>query len=89
MQWKVKLSRSAEKFIDKNQITKKEVFALTRKAIQFFKAKDINVDIAKLKGKWKGFYRIRKGDLRIIAEFDFENSAVFIEEVDNRGSVYE
>ena len=28
----------------------------------------INVDVKKLKGNWEGYYRLRKGKLRIIFE---------------------
>lgn len=49
---------------------------------------ETSVDIKKLKGKWKGFYRVRSGRMRIIAEFNFENSIVFIEEIDWRGNAY-
>ncbi len=88
MKWKIKFSHSAKKFIEKNQITHEEVFELIRKALRYFGGEQINIDVAKLKGKWKGFYRIRIGKLRVIAEFNFENSVVFIEEIDWRGSVY-
>ena len=35
-----------------------------------------------------GFYRIRRGKIRIIAEFRFEDSVVFIEVIDWRGNIY-
>ena len=57
-------------------------------AIKFFQGIDTNIDIKKLKGQWKGFYRIRKGKIRIIAGFNFEYKAVFIERIDHRGNVY-
>jgi len=88
MNWELRISRSAEKFLEKNQFTFEEVSNLIKKAIYFFQGEKVNVEIKKLKGKWTGFYRIRKGRLRVIAEFDFENSAVFIEEIDWRGNVY-
>jgi len=50
------------------------------------KDKDINVDVKKLKGSWTGYYRIKKGKIRII--FDYKNKAVFIEKIDFRGDVY-
>ena len=88
MTWRIDLSRNAEKFLGKNRLTIEEVQELVRKALQYFQGEDINIDIKKLKGKWAGFYRIRSGRLRIIIEFDFENSVVFIEEIDWRGNVY-
>ena len=69
MKWTIETSRSAEKFLQKNPLTKDEVFELVERAIQYLRGKDINVNIRKLTGKWQGFYRIRKGKSRIIAEF--------------------
>lgn len=43
----------------------------------------------KLKGSWAGYYRIRKGKIRIIFDVDYKNKAVFIEKIDFRGDVYE
>ena len=79
MKWRIGVSRDAEKFLQKNQLTKTEVFELIEKAIRYFQGEDINVDIKKLTGKWSGFYRIRRGRIRIIAEFNFEDSFIFVE----------
>ena len=59
------------------------------KFIKRTKDKDINVDVKKLKGSWAGYYRIRKGKIRIIFDVDYKNKAVFIEKIDFRGDVYE
>ena len=88
MNWRIDTSKDAEKFFEKNQFTRKEAYDLIGKAIHYFQGERINVDIRKLKGQWTGFYRIRKGRLRIIAELDFENSAVFIEKTDWRENIY-
>ncbi|MFH0859407.1 MAG: hypothetical protein V1868_02225 [Patescibacteria group bacterium] len=88
MKWRIEASRDAEKFLHKNQLTKNEAFKIIERAISYFQGKNINIDIKKLTGKWAGFYRIRRGKIRIIAEFNFENSFVFIEEIDWRGNVY-
>jgi len=88
MNWRIDISKSTETFLDKNQFTREEVDDLIRKAIHYFQGERININIKKLKGEWAGFYRIRRGRIRIIAEFDFDSSVVFIEEIDWRGSVY-
>lgn len=82
------MSRNADKFLKTNHIAKEGVFELLRKAVKKFQGEDINVDVKKLKGKWAGFCRIRKGKLRIIAEFDFDDTSIFIEEIDWRGGAY-
>ena len=86
--WGISLSEKALKFLERNHLQKEDVFALVGGTIKKFSGEDINVDIKKLKGEWFGFYRIRKGKLRIIAEFNFDNHHAFIEAVDWRGGAY-
>jgi mRNA interferase RelE/StbE len=47
-----------------------------------------DLQVKKLEGKWKGFYRMRIGKIRIIFEIDKENWELNIFEIDNRGDVY-
>lgn len=88
MIWNVAFSRQAEKFLEKKVISREEVSEFIQGAIKRFQGEKINTDIKKLKGEWSGFHRIRKGNIRIIVEFDFDNSSVFIEVIDWRGGVY-
>ena len=88
MSWRLDLSKNAEKFLSKNELTIDEVRELLDNTIRYFKGEDININIKKLIGDWTGFYRVRTGRIRIIAEFNFENSVVFVEEIDWRGSAY-
>jgi len=50
--------------------------------------KSINIDVKKLKGKWKGFYRIRTGKIRIIISVDIENELIQIINIGKRGNIY-
>ena len=90
MRWRVLLSRDAERFLlgNKTKIDEEDIFDLIQKSLLKFKGENINVDIKKLKGEWDGFFRIRKGDLRVIVEFDFENFTALIEQIDWRGNAY-
>ena len=88
MEWKVYFSRRAEKFFLSGAVSRADVLGLVHKTILKFKGKAINVDIGKLHGKWKGFYRIRDGEIRIIVAFDFKIFAIFVEVVDWHGSAY-
>lgn len=88
MSWRIDLSRDAEKFLDKNKFTIDELRQLISKAISYSQGEDLNINIKKLKGEWQGFCRIRSGRIRIIAEFNFDNSVVFIEKIDWRGGAY-
>ncbi len=47
-----------------------------------------NINIQKMKGQWKGFYRIREGDLRLIIRFEVDKRAVLIYRIGWRGDVY-
>jgi mRNA interferase RelE/StbE len=72
MKWKINYSRDAEKFIERENIrgeTREEL----SKFIKRTKDKDINVDVKKLKGSWAGYYRIRKGKIRIVFDVDYKN----------------
>ena len=89
MNWDIDWSRQASAFLEKNRIPEEDILNCIRCALKKFSGEDINVDISKLKGKWEGFYRIRQGKLRVIAEFNFDHTSVFIEVVDWRGSAYQ
>jgi len=48
----------------------------------------INIDAKKLKGSWKGYFRIRKGKLRIIFSIDTSYRSLYVERIDFRGDAY-
>lgn len=81
-------SKQAEKFLKIGNISKEEIFELIIKALKKFRGENVNINIKKLRGEWMGFFRIRIGKIRIIAEFDFDNQSVFVEVIDMRGNVY-
>ena len=88
MGWGITASKDAFHFLEKNHIPTEEVADIIKSAIRRFQGENENIDIGKLKGKWLGFYRIRKGRIRIIVSFDFDNSSAFVDKVDWRGNVY-
>jgi len=88
MKWHIELTKHAGSFIDANHIPKEYIFNIISDTIKNFQGEIVLIDIKKMKGEWKGFYRIRKGKWRIIAEFDFDNNSVFIENIDWRGNIY-
>lgn len=88
MKWDVKLARHASTFIDTNRIPKEHILVIVADAIRNFQGEKVALDIKKMKGEWYGFYRIRKGKWRIIAEFNFDTNSVFIEDIDWRGNIY-
>lgn len=49
---------------------------------------NINIDLKNLVGDWEGYYRLRKGKLRIIFKIDTSERILYVEKIDFRGSVY-
>ncbi len=90
---RVKVSRSAVKFIEK--ITEKDkdrirqkiktlVLAIEEQGIIPFR----EMDIKKLSGDWVGFFRMRVGKMRVIFRIDKEKDELWVYEIDFRGDVY-
>ncbi|MDO8492676.1 MAG: hypothetical protein Q7S34_03500 [bacterium] len=88
MPWHITASKEALSFLEKNRLPTEEAESIIASAIRRFQGENENVDIVKLKGKWFGFFRVRKGKIRIIVSFDFDNLSAFIDKIDWRGNVY-
>lgn len=87
MKWTVRYSKQTSKFLEKNSIDSLDNDI--RKAIKKVVIKEnTNIDIKKMKGDWKGFYRIRQGDLKIIIKFEAENKIVYVYRIGWRGNIY-
>lgn len=87
MKWRIDYSREAEKFIEKQNI-RIEVREELKKFLMKMKGEDVNIDLKKLSGEWEGYYRLRKGKLRIIFEPNKTDKVLFVERIDFRGDVY-
>ena len=87
MKWEIGFSREAEKFLKRENIRSEAVAEIT-KFLKRMKGEPLSMDVKKLKGDWQGFYRIRKGKLRIIFELNFEEHLIYVARVDHRGGVY-
>jgi len=87
MNWKLKYTNQALKFLEKTSI--ESIDPTIRKAIgKVIFLENTNINIRKMKGKWKEFYRIRQGNLRIIIKFEAEDRTVLIYRIGWRGNVY-
>jgi mRNA interferase RelE/StbE len=87
MKWRIDYSRDAEKFIEKQNI-RLEVREELKKFLMKMKGENVNIDIKKLSGEWEGYYRLRKGKLRIIFGPNKTDKVLFVERIDFRGDVY-
>ena len=90
---KITYLKKATKFLEKNSnvLAEYDVDELIIKSIKkIFYFMDINIDLKKLKGKYKNVYRVRKGNIRII--FKTVDNEVIVEavvvDIDYRGGVY-
>ncbi|MBT9131089.1 MAG: hypothetical protein DDT42_01275 [candidate division WS2 bacterium] len=87
MKWRIDYSRDAEKFIERQNI-RVEVREELKKFLMKMKSENVNIDLKKLSGEWEGYYRLRKGKLRIIFEPNKTDKVLFVERIDLRGDVY-
>jgi len=95
MKKEIKLTylKKSKKFLDKNVsvITENQVDELIIKFIKrHFYNIDINVDYKQLQGNLKDTFRIRKGNIRIIAKVVDDEIIIeaIIEDIGFRGDVY-
>ena len=87
MIWTIEYSRDADRFIQVEGIhgeVTKQIQGFLKKLI----GESVNIDAKKLKGEWKGYFRIRKGRLRIIFSVDTSQRFIYVERVDFRGDAY-
>ncbi|MBE9594699.1 MAG: hypothetical protein IMF19_14605 [Proteobacteria bacterium] len=87
MKWSIEYSRDADKFIERENISV-EVREQIKHFLKKMRGQSINIDVKKLKGKWKGYLRIKKGKLRIIFSVNVKDRVLYIKRVDFRGKVY-
>ncbi len=87
MKWRIEYSRDAEKFIDRQDVHV-EVREELKKFLMKMKGGSVNIDLKKLVGDWEGYYRLRKGKLRIIFEVNKNERVISVERIDFRGDVY-
>lgn len=86
--WKINLSKQTDKFIKKKKIRDDEILLLINKFINYCKGSDENINVKKMKGKWRGYYRVRIGKIRMILKVDFKDQTIFVDKMDYRGRVY-
>jgi len=87
MKWEIGFSAQAKKFIERENL-RPEIISELAKLLKKMRGESVSIDIKKLKGDWQGFYRIRKGEIRIIFELDFQEHRIIVSKVDYRGNAY-
>ncbi len=46
------------------------------------------VDVKSMAGEWKGYYRMRIGDIRVIFWIDHKLKTIYVDHIGSRGDVY-
>ncbi|MBN1364916.1 MAG: hypothetical protein JW976_08950 [Syntrophaceae bacterium] len=88
MSWSIEYSKDADTFLKKQRHIKDKLIGEIKKLIQKLQGETVNINFRKMTGDWEGYYRIRKGKIRILVHLDFSASVVFVENIDFRGDVY-
>ncbi|MBI3398248.1 MAG: type II toxin-antitoxin system RelE/ParE family toxin [Deltaproteobacteria bacterium] len=87
MSWNIEYSKRAIDFTELHGMRDKVRESVKNFIIRITGSSN-NIDVKKLKGEWSGYYRIRKGKVRIIVKPDIESRTIFVDTVDFRGNVY-
>ncbi len=87
---RIDFQKKADKFIKKNNVSYDEISALIKKAVRKINGKEENVELKLLRGNLLGYFRIRKGDVRIIFKYSKSDNIIIatIVNIDFRGNVY-
>lgn len=88
MSWKVDYSKSAGKFLSKQPQIRDQIKGTVRNLIKSLDGEVTSIDISPLKGEWQGYYRIRKGNIRIVVEINVDECLIYVYDINFRGSIY-
>ena len=88
---KVIISKQAEKFIESiNEPEKSKLISKIKLLVNSIIDKDLpelsQLNIKNLKGKWKGWQRLRIANIRVI--FSVTSDKIIIEVINHRGNLY-
>ncbi|MBF0328762.1 MAG: type II toxin-antitoxin system RelE/ParE family toxin [Nitrospirae bacterium] len=90
---KLKFSRQAEKFIiGSDDATRERIRTKIKRLALSVDEQGIvpfrELQIKSLEGQWKGFMRMRLGNVRIIFKIDRNTGELYVYEIDHRGGAY-
>ena len=92
MAWKIKIHRRALRFLeelpeDRRRLIEEKLQVLLE-ALECGVIPYRRLDIRRLRGEWKGFLRLRIGNIRIIFRIDFDAKTIYVYHIHYRGKVY-
>jgi len=81
-EFKIKIRKGCRKFLKKLSLKDRErILSKIRDFMGWLLGENVNVDVKKLKGRWKDFYRIRTGKIRILLKVHPEERLIEISRV--------
>lgn len=85
MAWRLEFSKDAREDLDAlDRTTRRQVF----EKIDWLLANFGNIHPFPLSGSWKGFFKLRAGDIRIIYTIRTSAELIRVEYIDNRDKIY-
>jgi mRNA interferase RelE/StbE len=84
--YRVKLSKQASKFL--NKLNTAHLLTVKNKLITLANYPDCNLDIKAMKGEYKGYLRIRIGNIRVIFYPEDDSKIIYIDAINFRGDIY-
>lgn len=82
MEWQIRIHRRAYRFLESLHEDKKKIIMEKLRELVLTLEHGVlpyrRLDIRRLRGEWKGFLRLRVGDIRIIFRIDFETKTIYI-----------
>ncbi len=84
--FKVVVHKRAVRYLNKLPISQKEKIKDVLKELGIEPLQ--RSDIKHMLGEWKGYYRIRIGDIRIIFWIDQEENTIYVDHIGPRGDIY-
>jgi len=81
----VKVSKQAVKFIKK---LNEPQLSRVKSKIKLLENWPVEMDVKAMKGNYKGYFRLRIGDVRVIFYPDSKTNVIFVDAIGFRGDVY-
>jgi len=82
LEWQIRIHRRAYRFLESLHEDKKKIIMEKLRELVLTLEHGVlpyrRLDIRRLRGEWKGFLRLRVGDIRIIFRIDFETKTIYI-----------
>lgn len=92
MNYRLIINKTSNKYLNNLDLKTKEKILQKIKLTKDWLESKSNVmpDIKSMQGDWKGYYRLRVGNYRVIfrIESQIEIRIMYIESIDNRGDIY-